>query len=165
MQSLKCVLTSLCAITCINIYAHVKDPVGHVRVRWINETLKHPVGLVSATLSLLVFSGERKPNFPWEKPYWDNTVVKKNFLSKNWDYQVRLALTLQASLVQNMGRVPSNFPSLLQPVGSDHLDLSITIPTMETSRSCLFSFLLLFFFFCGWGRLLVVSLYFEPSQK
>ena len=31
-----------CAIARINICAHVKDPVGHVRVRWIMETLKHP---------------------------------------------------------------------------------------------------------------------------
>ena len=31
-----------CAIACINICAHVKDPVVHVRVRWIMETLKHP---------------------------------------------------------------------------------------------------------------------------
>ena len=27
-----------CAIACINICAHVKDPVVHVRVRWIMET-------------------------------------------------------------------------------------------------------------------------------
>ena len=32
-----------CTIACINICAHVKDPVVHVRVRWITETLKHPV--------------------------------------------------------------------------------------------------------------------------
>ena len=30
-----------CATTSINICAHVKDPVAHVRVRWIMETLKH----------------------------------------------------------------------------------------------------------------------------
>ena len=29
------------AIACINICAHVKDPVVHVRFRWIMETLKH----------------------------------------------------------------------------------------------------------------------------
>ena len=34
--------TSPCAIACIYICAHVKDPVVHVRVRWIMETLKHP---------------------------------------------------------------------------------------------------------------------------
>ena len=34
--------TPLCAVACINICAHVKDPVVHVRVRWIMETLKHP---------------------------------------------------------------------------------------------------------------------------
>ena len=30
-----------CAIACINICADSKDPVVHVRVRWIMETLKH----------------------------------------------------------------------------------------------------------------------------
>ena len=30
------------AIASINICAHVKDPVVHVRVGWIRETLKHP---------------------------------------------------------------------------------------------------------------------------
>ena len=36
------VRTTLCAIACIYICAHEKDPVVHVRVRWIMETLKHP---------------------------------------------------------------------------------------------------------------------------
>ena len=36
------VRTPPCAITCIYICAHVKDPVVHVRVGWIMETLKHP---------------------------------------------------------------------------------------------------------------------------
>ena len=40
--SLSCVHTPPCAITCIHICAHIKDPVVHVRVRWIMETLKHP---------------------------------------------------------------------------------------------------------------------------
>ena len=31
-----------CAIACIYICAHVKDPVVHVRVRWIMGTLKYP---------------------------------------------------------------------------------------------------------------------------
>ena len=30
----------------------------------------------SATLSQLAFPGEGNPNFPWEKPHWNNTVVK-----------------------------------------------------------------------------------------
>ena len=37
----------------------------------------HP-RLGSATLSKLAFPGEGKPNFPWEKSHWDNTVVKQN---------------------------------------------------------------------------------------
>ena len=36
------VRTPPCAIACIFICAHVKDPVVHVRLRWIMETLKHP---------------------------------------------------------------------------------------------------------------------------
>ena len=36
------VRTHPCAITCIDIGVHVKDPVVHVRVRWIMETLNHP---------------------------------------------------------------------------------------------------------------------------
>ena len=36
-----CVRTPPCVIACINVCAHVKDPVVHVRVQWIMETLKH----------------------------------------------------------------------------------------------------------------------------
>ena len=39
----KGVRTSPLAIASIYGCAHVKDPVAHVRVRWIMETLKHPV--------------------------------------------------------------------------------------------------------------------------
>ena len=31
-----------CAIACINVCAHVKDPVVHVRGWWVIETLNHP---------------------------------------------------------------------------------------------------------------------------
>ena len=41
-DSLRCIRTAPSAITRIKIYAHVKDPVVHVRLRWIMETLKHP---------------------------------------------------------------------------------------------------------------------------
>ena len=40
--SLTCVRTPPCAIACINIHAHVKNPVVYVRVRWIMEILQHP---------------------------------------------------------------------------------------------------------------------------
>ena len=33
---------SPCAIACIYICAHVKDPIVHVRIPWIMEALKHP---------------------------------------------------------------------------------------------------------------------------
>ena len=58
-----------CGIAYINICVHVKDPVVHVRARWIMETLKHPectVGWV-ARLSELAFLGENNPNFLWKK--------------------------------------------------------------------------------------------------
>ena len=35
------VCTPECATACINICAHAKDPVVHVRVQWIIETVKH----------------------------------------------------------------------------------------------------------------------------
>ena len=42
----QCRLSYVCpytrVIACIYICAHVKDPVVHVRVRWIMQTLKHP---------------------------------------------------------------------------------------------------------------------------
>ena len=42
------VRTPLCAIACINICAHAKNPaVVHIRVRWIMETIKHPAGTVA----------------------------------------------------------------------------------------------------------------------
>ena len=72
------VRTPPCVIACILICAHVKDPVVHVRVRWIIETLKHPACTLGwvARLSQLAFPGESNPNFPCEKSHWDNTVVK-----------------------------------------------------------------------------------------
>ena len=41
----------------------------------------HP-RLGCVTLSLLAFSGEGNLNFPWEKSYWDHTVVKQQLLKK-----------------------------------------------------------------------------------
>ena len=42
VQTLLQCLYILCAIVCIYICGQVKDPVVHVGVRWIMETLKHP---------------------------------------------------------------------------------------------------------------------------
>ena len=72
--------TPLCAVACINICAHVKDPAVLVTVWWIIETPKYPactVGWESVTLSQLTFPGESNPAIPWEQYQWDNTVVKK----------------------------------------------------------------------------------------
>ena len=38
--------TPMCAMACFHICEHVKDPIAHVRVRWIMETLKHPAHTV-----------------------------------------------------------------------------------------------------------------------
>ena len=40
------VRTFLCAVACLNSCAHIRDPVVHVRVQWIMETLKHPAYIV-----------------------------------------------------------------------------------------------------------------------
>ena len=72
------VRTIPCAIACIYICAHVKDPVVHVRVWWIMETLKRlacNAGLGRATLSQLAFPGEGNQNFTWEKSHWDNHSI------------------------------------------------------------------------------------------
>ena len=79
------VRTARCTIACIDICAHVRDPVVHVRVRWIMETLKHlsmHCRLGGATLSQLAFPGESKPSFSWEKSYWDDTVAKSKVKKK-----------------------------------------------------------------------------------
>ena len=47
MQTLLWFRKPPCATACINICTHVKDPVVHVRVQWIMETLKHPASTVS----------------------------------------------------------------------------------------------------------------------
>ena len=43
------VRTSPCAIACINICRHDKDPVVHVRVRWIMATQKYSARTISDT--------------------------------------------------------------------------------------------------------------------
>ena len=86
-----------CTIACINICAHVKDPVVHDRVQWIMETLKHPACTIgwAARLLHLAFPGESNLYFPWEKSHWDNTDAKKKVL-KNcycwlWHWRNQLA--------------------------------------------------------------------------
>ena len=90
------VCTPPCAIACIYICAHGKDPV--VRVR-----------LGSATLSQLAFPGEGNPSFPWEKFYWDYTIV--NFFLKANPVMVRSCI----SRLRSLGQTPAlsclaNFP-------------------------------------------------------
>ena len=78
------VRTPLCAIGCVNICAHVKEPEVHVRVWYIVETLKRPActaGCVARLLSQLAFPGESNLNFAWEQFQWDDTVLNKQLLS------------------------------------------------------------------------------------
>ena len=57
------------AIARIYICVHVKDPVLHIRVRWITETLKHPTCIVGwvARLCRSWLSPGRQPEFPTEE--------------------------------------------------------------------------------------------------
>ena len=67
VQTLDTLRTFPCAIACINICAHVKDPVVQVRVWWILETPKHPVctvGWVARLCYSWFSSGKSNPNFP-----------------------------------------------------------------------------------------------------
>ena len=60
-----------CAIACINICAHVKDPVVHVRVRWIMEILKHPVctvGWVARLCRIWLSPGKATRISHWRNP-------------------------------------------------------------------------------------------------
>ena len=68
--------TPLCAISNINVCAHMKDPILLVRVGGLWKHTACIEGRVARLLQL-AFPRESNPNFPWEKPQWDNTVVKK----------------------------------------------------------------------------------------
>ena len=49
------VRTRPCATTCIHISAHVKDPVVHVRVRWIMATQTYSAGpMATKTIDLMI---------------------------------------------------------------------------------------------------------------
>ena len=73
-------------ITCINICAHIKDCVLHVRVWWILKTLKHWACTVDCIARLWCswFSlGKATPKYvrnPCEKSQWDDDVVKNKIL-------------------------------------------------------------------------------------
>ena len=73
------------ASACINICVHVKDPVVHVTVRWIMETIKHPACTVHWVARLCrswLSPGKSNPIFPWEESHWDNTVAKSQNVKK-----------------------------------------------------------------------------------
>ena len=79
------VLAPPCAVACVNICAYVKDHVVCVKSSMDYSNTKTPSMyrmLGSATLPQLVFLGESSRNFPWEKPQWDNPVVKEKWSEK-----------------------------------------------------------------------------------
>ena len=79
------VCTLLCAIACINICAHIKDPVVHVRVWWIMETLKHPactVGCVAQLRRSWLSSDGKQPEFPTGEIPLGQYSCKKYFFKK-----------------------------------------------------------------------------------
>ena len=73
-----------CAVACIYVCAHVKDPVVHVRARWITETLKHPACTVGRWRDSVAagFHWAWQPVFPMgEMPlgqYSCKEYIKKN---------------------------------------------------------------------------------------
>ena len=91
----------------------VKDPVVHVRVQWIMETLMYPACTRQRVVwqSQLVFPREGSPNFLWQKSWWDKralTLLALSYLSacsvalagfshtlhqKNWVWWEKLFLT------------------------------------------------------------------------
>ena len=69
--TLLCCAYTKCAVTCMNICAHVKDPVVHIRVRWIVETLKYPAFTLDWIARLCpswLFRGEATQIFHGEIP-------------------------------------------------------------------------------------------------
>ena len=75
-----------CAIPCIFICAHVKDPVVHVRVQWTMETLKHPActpGWVARLCCSWLSPGKATRIFHGRNPIGTIQLYKKNYLIKD----------------------------------------------------------------------------------
>ena len=74
-----------CATAYIDICAHVKDTVVHVRSLVDYGSAKTPCmhhRLGNAILSQLSFPRKSNPNFQWKKSKWDNRVAKKKLKYK-----------------------------------------------------------------------------------
>ena len=73
--------------------------------------------LSSGTLSVLVFPRESNPHFPWEKPQWDNTVVKiKNKISfePKFELHTHFLLLLKRIFRYQCGNYVPNFSRLVK---------------------------------------------------
>ena len=74
------VCTPPCAIACVNICVHVRDPVFHARVRWIMETLKDPartVGWVARFCRNWLSPGKASRISYGRNPNWTIQLFKK----------------------------------------------------------------------------------------
>ena len=88
------VCTPQCAIACIKICAHVKDPLVHVRILWIMETLKQSacsVGLVAGLCCSWLSLGKAAWIFCGKIPMGQNSsnfffffLKQKWFFTLNW---------------------------------------------------------------------------------
>ena len=87
----------LCAIACINICAHVQDPVVHVRVQWMMETLKHPACTVDWVHNSVTagFPWEMQPEFPMGEITMGQYSCKKNYNKKTSTKHKKLILDSQ----------------------------------------------------------------------
>ena len=93
-DSFTCVRTPLCAIACINIGVHVKDPVVHVRLRWIMETLTHSectVGWGARLCRSWLSPGKKTTTeFPMGEIQMGQCSCKKTNKQKNTTFKNRL---------------------------------------------------------------------------
>ena len=81
--------TTPCAIACIYICAHVKNPVVHLRVRWIMETPKHSartVGWVARFCLSWLSPGRATRNSHGKTSHWDYAVVNKSEIKSKSKY-------------------------------------------------------------------------------
>ena len=111
------VRTPPCAIACINICGHVKDPVVHVRVRCIMETLKHPactVGWVAQLRCSWLFLGKATRISLGRNPKWDNTIEKTSEFKlesgRSFRFPFQSPLFRDGGVVVTTVKMPSRFP-------------------------------------------------------
>ena len=91
-----------CAIACVYICAHVKDPVVHVRVWWIVETLKHPACTLSWVARLCcswLSPGKATRISHWKSPIWTIQHTNSTFFFLGQD-QSTMAQRAEATVAE-----------------------------------------------------------------